>query len=80
MIPVKGTTKAKRGPEARYVKAIEAHARIEADLARTMRRWDKSRALVRRLEKALDREFNARAEAPHVADDFGDGQSDGFGS
>lgn len=70
MIPVKGTGKAKRGPEARFAKALEAHERIERELARTMRRWDKSRALVKRLEKALDREFNERAEAVEGFDDI----------
>lgn len=62
MIAVKGADRrVRRDPGVRYAKALEAHERNETDLTRAQNRWQKSRALVRRLEKKLDREFNVRA-------------------
>lgn len=71
MIAVKHADKRESRYAARYAKALEAHEAIERDLARVQNRWQKSRATLRRLEKVLDREFNARAEEPVIGFDDG---------
>ena len=63
-----------RDPGTRYSKALDAHQRVEADLARVLRRWDKSREALRRAEKALDKFQLAQfaAETAHFAAPFND--------
>ena len=47
----------KRSAQAKIVKAYETHKQHEAELSRAMNRWQKSRAVLHRLEKQLDKEF-----------------------
>jgi len=55
MITVKETRPtSRRNPGLVYAKALDHHALIEQRLARLMNAWQKSRALLRRLEKRLD--------------------------
>ena len=57
MIPLKNTEKgSKRDLGTRYTKAIDRHAQLERELARVMNRWQKSRTVLKRLEKRLDEE------------------------
>jgi hypothetical protein len=51
-----------RDPNARIAKAYATHERIEAELARVMNRWQKSRALLKRLGKQLDAAYAAEDE------------------
>ena len=44
----------RRDPGTLYAKALDRHTQIEKDLARLMNRWQKSRALLKRVEKKLD--------------------------
>lgn len=46
--------KTRRDPGALYAKAIDRHTQIERELARVMNKWQKSRALLKRIEKKLD--------------------------
>ena len=52
----------KRDPNARIAKAYATHERIEAELARVMNRWQKSRATLKRLGKKLDEAYAAEAD------------------
>ena len=55
MIAIKIAEKSqRRNPGALYAKALDRHTQIERDLARTMNRWQKSRSLLKRIEKRLD--------------------------
>ena len=57
MITVKETRPtSRRDPGLVYAKALDRHAQIEQKLARLMNAWQKSRAVLRRLEKRLDEE------------------------
>lgn len=70
MIIVRDNSKRESRLAARYTKAVEAHERIERELARVQNRWQKSRAALKRMEKKLDQEFNHRADAPaRILDD-----------
>jgi hypothetical protein len=44
----------RRDPGALYAKALDRHTQIERELARVMNRWQKSRAVLKRIEKKLD--------------------------
>ena len=46
--------KTRRDPGALYAKALDRHTQIERELARIMNKWQKSRALLKRVEKKLD--------------------------
>jgi hypothetical protein len=46
--------KTRRDPGALYAKALDRHTQIERELARIMNRWQKSRAVLKRIEKKLD--------------------------
>jgi len=46
--------KTRRDPGALYAKALDRHTQIERELARVMNKWQKSRALLKRVEKKLD--------------------------
>jgi hypothetical protein len=46
--------KTRRDPGALYAKAIDRHTQIERELARVMNKWQKSRAMLKRIEKKLD--------------------------
>jgi len=46
--------KTRRDPGALYAKALDRHNQIERELARVMNRWQKSRAVLKRIEKKLD--------------------------
>lgn len=83
MIAVKGAARTvKRDPGVRYAKALAAHERIERDLARLMNRWQKSRALLKRIEKGLDAAFAAQSQGspgepdPAPFDDALDGDTE----
>ena len=55
MIPLKNTEKgSKRDLGALYGKALDKHNELERDLARIMHRWEKSRAVLKRIEKRMD--------------------------
>jgi len=55
MIPVKNTEKGrKKDLGALYGRALDKHNELERDLARMMNRWQKSRALLKRIEKRMD--------------------------
>ena len=57
MIPLKNTEKGrKKDLGALYSKALDRHTQLEKDLARMMNRWQKSRAVLKRLEKRMDEE------------------------
>jgi hypothetical protein len=63
-------TRGKVGPGNKLAKAVADLDRIERDLARTQNRWQKQRALVKRLEAKADREWAERSQrADTVADD-----------
>jgi predicted nucleic acid-binding Zn-ribbon protein len=55
--------KTRRDPGALYAKALDRHNQIERELARVMNRWQKSRALLKRVEKKLDELQSAAWEA-----------------
>jgi hypothetical protein len=44
----------RRDPGALYAKALDRHTQIERELARVMNKWQKSRAVLKRIEKKLD--------------------------
>ena len=46
--------KTRRDPGALYARALDRHTQIERELARVMNKWQKSRALLKRVEKQLD--------------------------
>ena len=46
--------KTRRDPGALYARALDRHTQIERELARVMNKWQKSRALLKRVEKKLD--------------------------
>ena len=55
MIPLKNTEKGrKKDLGALYGRALDKHNELERDLARIMNRWQKSRALLKRIEKRMD--------------------------
>ena len=55
MIPLKNTEKGrKKDLGALYGKALDKHNELERDLARIMHRWEKSRAVLKRIEKRMD--------------------------
>lgn len=55
MIPLKNTEKGKKKDlGALYGKALDKHNELERDLARIMHRWEKSRAVLKRIEKRMD--------------------------
>lgn len=55
MIPLKNTEKGrKKDLGALYSKALDKHNELERDLARIMHRWEKSRAVLKRIEKRMD--------------------------
>lgn len=55
MIPLKNTEKGrKKDLGALYGRALDKHNELERDLARMMNRWQKSRALLKRIEKRMD--------------------------
>jgi Mg2+ and Co2+ transporter CorA len=55
MITVKETRPtSRRNPGLIYAKALDRHNEIEQRLARVMNQWQKSRAVLKRLEKRLD--------------------------
>ena len=57
MIPLKNTEKGKKKDlGALYGKALDRHAQLEKELTRVMNRWQKSRTVLKRLEKRLDEE------------------------
>lgn len=55
--------KTRRDPGALYAKALDRHTQIERELARVMNRWQKSRAVLKRIEKKLDELQSAAWEA-----------------
>ena len=55
MIPLKNTEKGrKKDLGALYSKALDKHNELERDLTRIMHRWEKSRAVLKRIEKRMD--------------------------
>ena len=55
MIPLKNTEKGKKKDlGALYGKALDRHAQLEKELTRVMNRWQKSRAVLKRVEKKMD--------------------------
>jgi hypothetical protein len=44
----------RRDPGTLYAKALDRHTQIERELARVMNKWQKSRAVLKRVEKKLD--------------------------
>ena len=44
----------RRDPGTLYAKALDRHTQIERELARVMNKWQKSRAVLKRIEKKLD--------------------------
>ena len=61
-------TRGKVGPGNKLAKAVADLDRIERDLARTQNRWQKQRALVKRLEAKADKAWAERGQrtGPHV--------------
>lgn len=55
-------SKTTRNPGLVYAKALDHHALIEQRLARMMNQWQKSRAMLRRLEKRLDESAMTEAQ------------------
>lgn len=53
----------RRDPGALLAKALDRHAQIEQKLARTMNAWQKSRAMIKRIEKRIDEAQVERWEA-----------------
>lgn len=53
---------------AKFSKLIDQLHAAESDMLRAVRKWDKLRARVRRASKALDKQFNARADGLGKAD------------
>ena len=61
MIPLKTTEKGrKKDLGALYSKALDRHTQLEKDLARMMNRWQKSRAVLKRIEKRMDEEMDEK--------------------
>lgn len=55
MIPLKNTEKGKKkNLGALYGKALDKHTQLEKELTRVMNRWQKSRAVLKRIEKKMD--------------------------
>ena len=44
----------RRDPGTLYAKALDRHTQIERELARVMNKWQKSRSVLKRVEKKLD--------------------------
>jgi Mg2+ and Co2+ transporter CorA len=64
MITVKETRPtSRRNPGLIYAKALDRHNEIEQRLARVMNQWQKSRAVLKRLEKRLDEAAMDEAQA-----------------
>lgn len=55
-----------------HAKAVADLERIERDLARVQNRWQKQRALVKRLEAKADKEWSARGAGPPFDYHYGD--------
>ena len=55
MIPLKNTEKGKKKDlGSLYGKALDRHAQLEKELTRVMNRWQKSRTVLKRIEKKMD--------------------------
>ena len=55
-------TKSTKNPGLIYAKALDRHNEIEQRLSRVMNQWQKSRAMLRRLEKRLDESAMDKAQ------------------
>ena len=61
MIPLKNTEKGrKKDLGALYGRALDKHNELERDLTRIMHRWEKSRAVLKRIEKRMDEEMDEK--------------------